>query len=219
MADEFLRAVEGGDVAAVREMLARDPSLARSRDEHGVSALLKALYYRKADVAAILAEGRDDLDVFEAAATGRTARARELVAKEPALANALSPDGFPALGLAAFFGHADAAGALLDAGADPNAAARNAMHVAPIHAAAAAGRADIARMLLERGADANARQEGGFTALHEAANAGNLELARVLVEHGAAVDAAADDGRTPLAFAREGKHDDVARFLEERGGR
>ncbi len=58
--------------------------------------------------------------VFAAAAKGQTDELRSLVEKDPALINAYSPEGFTPLGLAAFFGHAEAVEALLAAGADVN---------------------------------------------------------------------------------------------------
>lgn len=200
-------------------MVARDPALAHEANEQGTTALLAAIYTNRREVAdAMLASGME-LNVFEAAATGRTDRVRALVAADSKLANAYAPDGFFPLGLAAFFGHAETVSVLLEAGADPNAAAHNQLKAAPIHSAAAAGRADIVKMLLERGANANARQQQGFVALHTAAFEGKLEIARLLLDHGADPNAAADDGRTPLAFAREGKHDDLARLIAERGGK
>jgi len=211
----FLEAVTGGDLAAVRTMITSDPSLVRARDERGVSAVLLALYHGKPEVAELLASERDDLDVFEAAGTGRTARVRALVAEDAARRDAFSPDGFPSLGLAVFFGRLETAQALLELGADARLASTNAMHVAPIHAAAAAGRVDLARILLEHGADPNARQESDFTPLHEAARSGNLELTRLLVEHGADVNAQTKDGGTPLGYAE--KHAEVVAYLRAHG--
>src|SRR5579885_521638 len=140
-----------------------------------VSLLLRAKYEGRNDDAEALAKGRGDadLDVFEAAALGRTARLQAILDAEPSRANGFAEDGFTALHLAAFFGHAASAALLLDRGADPNAIARNAMKVAPLHSAAAARAHDVARALLERGADPNARQEGGFTPLHSSANSGD----------------------------------------------
>ena len=57
------------------------------------------------------------LNIFEAAATGQTARVRELIAANPALLNAYAPDGFHPLGLAAFFGNKATVEVLLQAGA------------------------------------------------------------------------------------------------------
>jgi ankyrin repeat protein len=217
--EQFLKAVTSGDAAAVRAALDKDPALAAAADADGVSALLKALYYQKNEVAALLLERRTDLSVFEAAATGSMSRLTALLAKDASLAGATSPDGFSPLGLSCFFGQLDAAAALLAAGADPNAVSKNSLHVAPIHAAAAAGCEDIARLLLERGANANARQQSDFTALHEAARAGRLSFVKLLVDHGADVNAKSTDGRTPLSFALEGKHEDVAAYLTDHGAR
>jgi ankyrin repeat protein len=219
MSEAYWNAVRTGDVAAVREALAGDASLASARDASGVSALLVALYHRQPEVAAEIAATATDLDVFEAAATGRVDRLGELLAADAGLANAYATDGFFPLGLAAFFGQAEAVDALLAAGADPNAAARNATVVRAIHAAAAASRADIAGRLLAAGADPDARQQAGFTPLHEAARGGKLELARALLAAGADPALAADDGRTALDFARDGGHDDVAALISDHQSR
>jgi ankyrin repeat protein len=215
--EAFFEAVTAGEVERVREMLAADSSLATAVNEGGVSAVLLALYYQKADVAAAILEVGPELTVWEAAATGRTGRVRELVGADPALVNAYAADGFYPLGLAIFFGHPDTALALLDLGADVDQAARNAVKVAPLHAAAAAKQTDLACELLERGADPNVRQQAGFTPLHEAARQGNFTLVDRLIAHGADVDAEADDGRRPLTFAQESGVSEVAELLESYG--
>ena len=104
-----------------------------------MSSLLQALY--RGDRATIdeLLAADPSLDVFEAAAVGRTDRLRELLDEDPALANAFGDDGFHPLGLACFFGHVDAARLLLERGADVNALSRNEhVQTAAIHAGAAA---------------------------------------------------------------------------------
>ena len=160
---------------------------------------------------------RNDLNIFEASATGQTARVESLIKQDRSLVNAFAGDGFFPLGLAAFFKHPETARVLLDAGADVNAQARNAMKVRAIHAAAAASQLEIARMLIERKADVNARQQAGFTPLHEAAMTGQIEFARLLLDHGADVNAKSDDGMTPLALAIQGGQEETAKFLRERG--
>ena len=160
------------------------------------SELLDALYRGDRDtVDAKLAEN-PELTIFEAAAVGNEVRVRELVARDPDLVGRVSPDGFTALHLAAFFGHDEAAAELVRRGAHVGAVAENPLHVQPLHSAAAGGHTAIARLLLEEGADPNARQDGGFVPIHAAAQSGNDELYDLLVAHGADQDAATDDGRT-----------------------
>jgi ankyrin repeat protein len=150
-----------------------------------VSPLLQALYERRqADVDALLATN-PELDVFEAAALGRSDRVSELVAADPALVNAWSSDGFTALHLAAFLGTTETARVLLDAGADPAAVARNDMLVQPLHSAAAAHNTELCRLLLERGAPVNGQQQKGYTALDEATMTNQDDLRDLLMEHGA----------------------------------
>jgi uncharacterized protein len=168
-----------------------------SRDELGLSPAMLALYRGETGEAEALLP--NEPNVFEAAAFDREERLVELLAGDPGLARAFSGDGFTALHLAAFFGHAEAVRLLLDAGADPNAvgASEQIGPVQPLHSAAATGRLECARLLLDRGADVNARQGGGFTALHAAAASSDAELARLLLAAGADETAKADDGREP----------------------
>jgi ankyrin repeat protein len=174
-----------------------------SRDEQGLSPALHALYRGETAEAESLLP--DEPNVFEAAAFGREEQLEEVLASDPELARAFSGDGFTALHLAAFFGHAEVMRLLLDRGADPNAVATSAQvgPVQPLHSAAATGRHECARLLLAHGADVNARQGGGFTALHAAAASSDAELARLLLAAGADATAKTDDGREPdLEFLR-----------------
>ena len=158
-----------------------------------MSAVLQAVYRGDREEAERLAEGKE-LDVFEAAALGRTDRLRELLDEDPARANAFGNDGFHPLGLACFFGHVDAARLLLERGADVNALARN-QHIqtAAIHAAAASGdtgsdettRYELVKLVLEHGADPNLQQGGGFRAIDAARQNGDERVEALLLEHGA----------------------------------
>ena len=148
--------------------------------------MLYALYNDKADLIDPILGANPALDVFDAAAVGRTRGLEELLDGEPALASAWSPDGFTALHLAAFFGQEDAAKILLGRGAEPNVVARNAtIVVTPLHSAAAGAHSAIVKLLLEAGADPNARQPDGFTALDAAQQNGDDESAEALLAAGA----------------------------------
>jgi ankyrin repeat protein len=183
------------------------------RDEQGLSAAMHALYRGRTEEAERLLP--DEPNVFEAAAFGLNDLLRELLDREPELARSFSGDGFTALHLAAFLGHADAVRLLLDRGADPNAVAISEQigPVQPLHSAAATRRLECARLLVERGADVNARQSGGYTPLHEAAGNGDMELTRLLLEAGADRAARKDDGQTPADVAGERGHGDVLDVL------
>ena len=154
--------------------------------------------------------------IFAAAAKGQTDEIRSLVENDPALVNSHSSDGFTPLGLAAFFGHAEAVEALLAAGADANLASRESMKMPPLGSAMAVERNDIARTLIEHGANVNGKAVNDLTALHTAAARGNLEAAKLLLDHGADVNATSTDGKTPLAYAEERNHPEMVEFLRSR---
>ncbi|HKK71925.1 MAG TPA: ankyrin repeat domain-containing protein [Candidatus Krumholzibacteria bacterium] len=216
MPHEILRAIRGGDSARVREILERDPSAAASRDADGVSAILLALHHRANEALDLLLREDPDLDVFEAAALGRTDQLRRGLREDPSRVAARAGDGFTPLHLACFFAHLDAVDLLIDSGADVNVPADNESAVRPLHSAAAGGDSDIVGLLLRDGASVNARQARGHSALHAAAAAGNTMMARRLLEHGADPDLADDAGRTPVDLARESGHDDLLGLLEGR---
>ena len=161
-----------------------------------MTELLEALYRGDdARVEELLGQG-GELNVFEAAAFGRTERLRELLDEDPTRADAFGDDGFQPLGLACFFGHVDAARLLLERGADPNTLARNEhIQTSALHAAAASENKDpetryeLCKLLLEGGADPNLRQGGradeGFRAIDAAQMTGHERLERLLLDHGA----------------------------------
>jgi ankyrin repeat protein len=157
-----------------------------------MTAVLEALYRGDREGAERLAADKQ-LDVFEAAALGRTERLREVLDEDPARATAFGDDGFHALGLACFFGRVDAARLLLERGADVNALSRNdRIQTAAIHAAAASGdagsdestRYELVKLALEHGADPNLEQAGGFRAIDAARQNGDERVEELLLQHG-----------------------------------
>jgi uncharacterized protein len=215
MSGQIFEAIDAGDAEGLRRLVAADPSVVGSRDEEGTSALLYARYRGRLDLVDVILESAHELDVFEAAAVGRVDRVRELVDANPGLATAFAPDGFHALGLAAFFGSPEVVRLLVERGADVNAVARNAqIRTTALQAAAASSDNESARLLVEAGADVNVAQPGGFTARHAAAANGNEELVRLLLEHGADRTATTDEEKTAADLAAEAAHAEVAALVQ-----
>jgi ankyrin repeat protein len=211
--NDLFDAIAKGDMGRLTRIVAEKPALAGARAPDGVSALLYARYRDNLSAVEALLRANPPIDVFDAAALGRTGRLRELLAAQPGLATAFSSDGFTPLHLAAFFGQTETARVLIQAGVEINAVSRNDMHVTPLHSAAAARRDDVARMLIEAGADVNAKEQGGYAPLHAAAQNGDVELVDLLLDRGARVDARMDDGRTPADLADEAGHKMLAKRL------
>jgi ankyrin repeat protein len=210
---EVIAAIQAGDLESLRALLAETPVRALARDEAGVSAIMHALYRRRADMVDLLLAARPELDIFEAASLGRVERAAELLQHDANLANAWSPDGFTALHFACFFAQHEMSPFLLQHDADPNAVARNLMKVTPLHSAAAARNLPIVTILLTHGASPNVHQQQGWTPLHSAAQHGDRAMTELLLKHGADRFATSDDGVTPAALAAKSGHAEIAKLL------
>jgi ankyrin repeat protein len=145
---------------------------------------------------------------------GVVPRLEQLLAEDPASVNAFAPDGFQPLGLAAFFGHRQAAELLLARGGEVNTPSRNAQGVTSLHAALSSRDPSFAIALVEAGADVNAKQASGVTPLHETAFNGDTELTQFLLDRGADPSVRDNQGRTAADLARERGHTPVAELLE-----
>lgn len=191
---ELIRAIEN------------DPAWLDFKDVQGTSLLLLSVYYGNRDLTQFMIGRKKAFTLFEAAACGLLEEVQRHVRADLAVVNTFAPDGFTALGLAAFFGREEVVKFLLELGADAKLPSRNSFRVSPLHSAVAAKDFGIAQRLLDHGADVNARQQGGFTPLHAAAQHGDLAMAELLLSHGADRSARTDDGKTPYAIAQEQNH-------------
>jgi ankyrin repeat protein len=172
-------------------LLREQPELVVARDEHGVSALLLAIYHRRPEARDALLAAGAPVGTLEAAALGDVERL------QGADLSVRGGDGFTPLHLAAFFGGAEAVRVILATGADPDADADNPFEVRPLHSACARGDFECARALLEAGANPNIAQQRGYTPLHSAAHLDDYELASLLLRHGADRHAKNDEGKLP----------------------
>jgi len=212
---EMMAAVAAGDTERVSALLADNESLASARGEDGVSAVLLARYrFDRPTLDALLATD-PELDLFEASAVGRVDRVRTNIDDDPESVHRLSPDGYSALHLAAFFGKPEIARLLLDAGAAVDRYTTNDLANQPLHAAAAGRHIEICRLLLAAGADVDATQHGGYTPLHEAAQHGDAEMVELFLSAGADPTIAVPEGGTPADLAEVAGHLDVANRLRE----
>ena len=164
--------IDAGDAAGIRELLARDRAAAATRDERGLSAVMRAAY-RGGDVFAAVREAEPALGPFDRIVVGESAGL-------PGPRD-WTPDGFTGLHLAAFAHNAEAARALLAAGADPNTISTASFaRVTPLGTCAFANAVDVARVLLEHGADPSIAEDDRATPLAVARANGFTELEELL---------------------------------------
>jgi len=213
MSKAFFDAIREGNRKEVERMLLLDGSLIHAKT-HGLSPVLVAAYSLEAQLAEFLADKAVALNIFEAAATGRTTHLIRLLARTPDLVNTFADDGFQPLGLACFFGHADAAEYLVRAGAQVNTSSNNELMATPLQSAVAGGHVAIVKMLLKNGAQPNVRERGGFTPLHAAAQNGDIESIQALILHGADLHTKASNGKLPVDLAEEKGHTRAIEILK-----
>lgn len=214
MEQQLFDAIKAGKVDDVKRLIEQTPSLKEARDTNGASAILVATYHMKPDVVNALVELGAPIDIFEASVLGKVDRIQEILKSNPARVSEHAPDGFTPVALAAFFGQLNAVKALIAAGANVNAAAKNPLKVQALHAAVAGRNLEIVKAVLDAGADPNAQQQAGFRPMHEAGTNANRKLAELLLAHGADPSLPNDEGKSAIDFARDKGHAEFADWLQ-----
>jgi len=185
----FFKAVNGGDLAAVRAAVAAHPEWVMALGGHWEAP---PLHY--------------------AAFEGHTEIAKLLIDKGADVSAHHPKYRYYPIHEAAMSGNTEIVRLLLDHGADLN--VENHDHLTPLFMAAGEGHRDVVLLLLERGAAVDGRSESGWTLLHVAANRGDVELAKLLLAKGLAVDAPTEAHRTALHWAST---EAMARLLIDAG--
>ncbi len=164
----LLVAARSGDLEALREQLAADPTLLERPEP------LDPTDPRSRLLVGSTPEGRP----LHLAAEGGHAAALTALIEAGADPDARTAAGQSALHVAVQMGHADAVAALLEGGADVDATHRNGL--TPLHFAAILGRRDLAERLLGAGADPARAARDGRTPAFWAGAKGHAEVAAVL---------------------------------------
>ena len=221
--EEFFEIIRTGNSTRLKDVLKTNPQLATSSNPEGVKPIMYAVYTSHGNLVEDLIDAGAEVGYFEALVLGKLDKVVSAIKVDPILVNAFSPDGFPAPGLAAFFGQIGILDYLLLHEANPNQAAQNSTRVMPLHSAVTYSKPEVAlamaRNLISHGANVNATQQGGWTPLHEAALNNHVELARLLVEYGADVNCRSDDGTTSFKLAVDRSHKEMVQFLRGHGAK
>jgi uncharacterized protein len=152
---DIFEAAALGETARVGEIVAGDPAAVSARSSDGFTALHLAAFFDRGPAA--------DLLIAKGAEVNAPAE---------------NPSRVRPLGSAAAGRSSAVVGALLAAGADPN--ARQAGGFVPLHSAAQGGDLPSLELLLSHGADRDAKADDGRTPLDLAVAAGRGEAAELL---------------------------------------
>jgi hypothetical protein len=184
---QLIRAVEKGDIVAVRSLLARGTDV-QVRDTRGRTALMYA------------AANGDTVTVQALLVNGADVNARDVL-------------GWTALMLAAGSGDTATVQALLTHKAHVN-AKTNSGGTALMHATAR-GHAAVVQTLLANGAEANAKDKDEQTALLLAVQGGHIAIVQGLLGNGADPQVKNRDGKTALAIAESEGFSNIAQLLKQ----
>lgn len=243
----LMTAAAAGNAAVVRLLLVNGANPNATEETRGQTPLMLAAAENNAAVVRALVEGGAHVDARSHGPETLTTPAEPAPAagNYGARSRRGRLDQFTPLVFAARGGALEAAGALIDAGADVNATVEDGTSV--IVVATMNAHWDVAALLLEKGADPNAAKQG-WTALHQLVRTRNLsygrlprpvstgkitslELAKKMIDHGAAVDARstqnfkADNersrfayvGATPFLMAAKSVDHEMMRLLAAHG--
>ena len=201
----------------VAEVLISKDTNIHIMDKNGWMPLHQAAFEGRRDVAELLISKGADVDIFVVSSLGMIDKAKELLEKNPGLANAKSKDGSTPLHIVST---KDMAELLISKGANVNISNKHSLM--PLHIAVIRQFRDVVVALITNGADVNARSMQDWTPLHWAAMNGYTEIAKLLIKNGAIVNVQAnrnDIGQSPLHKAAQNGHKYLVEFLIKHGAK
>lgn len=179
-----------GDLAMVKELLAKDPAL-------------------------LNAKGRNEKALLHWAAQGGHVKIVKYLLAKGAAVNELNIQKETALVYAAEGGHLKLAELLIARGAKVN--IKTTLDASPIHYALWAGKTEMVKLFLKKGAEFKLSRGQGFTLLHEAAGGEAPEIVDLLLKKGMAVDLKTGFGATPLHYAALHGTPEIVSLLIKKG--
>jgi ankyrin repeat protein len=177
---------------ALAEFLIASKADVNLRKDGGDTPLELAVWWGKKEVAELLIAKGAKLNIFTAAALGKTDCVTAFLKKNKNLVHAKRPDGRTALHWAAYAGQKATAKLLLLNKADVNSNSKNKewnWHRSPLHDAATQGHRAMAELLISYKANVNARDDRGYTPLHRAVEGGHQKVVELLLIQKADVNA------------------------------
>lgn len=174
------QAISAGRDDLVDQLLYQHPDWVNAEDALGTSMLMYALHERQPWVAGVIIRHRRHFSPWELAACGLEGDLRKQLDTNPDWVNLYSPDGYPLVCVAAWFGQDVTLRLLLERGANPNAIAANPNKMSALHCAASQNYPEVAQLLLAYGTAMDHRQQNGQTALELANSLEHYEVMEVL---------------------------------------
>lgn len=205
---EFLEAVKDAEVEDVRQMLARNPGLARAADDTGETGLHVAATIGHLELIGLLLDAGAAVDAIRADGSRpincALSRGRKSALNAGAAAGVLLARGAAYnIWLAAVFGDMTYVRQVLARDASL-ANFEDSSHARPISAAARRNDLEMVRLLLEHGANPSLPEEGAplGQALWVAVYQKQYDMAKLLLEHGANPNTAPESSGSALMHTR-----------------
>lgn len=156
--------------------------------------------------------GKNDQELFSAAAAGDAPRAEQLIG-EGANVNATGKLKRTPLFSAALCDRPEVVKLLLDKGGQQN--VRDANGMSPLHAAVIIGGTETAKILIANGADIDIRDVSGRTPLHLAAATNQIAMVELLLGRKANTEARDKNGMTASSLGKDNGHSMPAAAIQK----